>query len=247
MPKSVLEVTEQFGKSLTVEYSDMTVEVYEVEGSTHSIEAKITTPKTVLFSYGHSKKEIDQQRADIVTMFGNAEAMKNVASGAPVTAEAATTRFNERADRFMKHGNPFSAFTLENAEDGAFVGHMIAGGAGEHPISKAKLVGRSELAIVIDPAQQSKGHGTDAITALTYAWAPYLAKRDFKVNGSEDLVALWATAHPENGSARIFEANGYNALSTFDHPTYKAARTEYELSVAEAAEVVANTRTRFAV
>ncbi len=217
--------------------NNTTVELYPIDGAANeaALEACITTPRLLLFSAGHTSRDNTFDTKNLVSMYGNPDNMRLFASGKPIPAETVIARHTERCSRWAV-GNPFSSFIIETKDGQKTVGQTVFGASGKPGIS--------ECAIIIDSPHQRNGYGTEALTSQTYLWAPFLAERGYEVGGAQ-LTQITATAHPDNGTAKIFPLIGYHHNKSMLHTQYDAIRNQYTLPVAEATEIVERTRVLF--
>ncbi len=119
--------------------------------------------------------------------FGDPEVMKNWATGETKSAEAVAKRIDIWVKRW-ESGNPFSAFTIFNAESKEFVGHIVVG-HGDRP-------GQSEMAFLFRSQFWGKGYEEEAVSAMLQSYVPELVKQEYEVRGAR-LDEVHATVKPE--------------------------------------------------
>jgi RimJ/RimL family protein N-acetyltransferase len=241
MPKPILELDPKYGLCLSDKYSDLNVSLHEVEGLArdNALEVTISTQKTMLFSTGQAARADKDELGELVKLFQDDKVYPTFNAGTPIPEAKVTELYLEKC-KLWDTGDPFGPFVIENQTDGAFVGLIFMESCGPHPIRNEPMPGCSNLGVAITGAMQSKGFGTQAIAAITYGWAPYIARRGYLVNGAP-LTTLCAAVRKDNGPANTLPAAGFKHVDTFMHPTHN----EYSCDVQEAIAVRNRSRARF--
>jgi hypothetical protein len=246
MPHQILELDPQYdGFCLNEDFNDLKVEVFKTDSPDggYTLEANISTPKTLLFSCGQVSRDAEKECDKLVDLFQNMHVYPTFATGKPIPEETVRGSYTNKC-KLWKSNYPYSLFVIEDQKDNSFVGRIVMDDCDPHPITELPLPGHAEVGIAITGAKQRQGFGSEAITAITYGWAPYVADEGYKVDGNP-LTNLWATAHPDNSSSKIFSAAGYKVVSTFDHPKYKKPRNEYVIDVKTATEIRNRSKIKF--
>lgn len=200
-----------------------------------ALEAFIQTPRLMLFSVGHSKRRLNSDLKTLIDYYGAPDNMSLYGAGHTLSSDHVSTKHQDHIDRWLA-GNVFSSFMIDT-EDGTTIGETIFGESDDP--------GMSECAVIIDGKYQKKGYGTEAVVTQSYFWAPLIAEK-YKVNDCE-LTALTATAHPENGTSKLFPRAGYELVKRFEHKAYGAERNYYMLSIATAERRVSESRTHYSI
>ncbi len=238
MPQQILELDPNNGDTyLHTDYDDLKVETFTTcnQDGGFSLEANISTSKTLLFSCGQISRETEKECNKLVDLFQNKSVYPTFATGEPIPEETVRESYLYKS-KLWKSNYPYSMFIIEDQKDGSFVGRIVMEDCDPHPLTGQPLPGYAEVGLALTGEKQNQGFGSQAITAITYAWAPYVANQGYKVNG-ESLTHLWATAHPDNATSKIFPNAGYGIVNTFDHPKYKKPRNEYIIDVKTATEI----------
>jgi len=248
MPNSVLEYDPQYqGLCLNSDYGELNVDVYKTDNQEggDALIVEISTAKTLLYSCGQVSRDPEKECESIVKLFQDPNVYPTFAKGTSIP-EADTTKSYLNKCRLWKSGYPFSLFVIEDQKDGSFVGRIVMEDCDPHPVTGSPMHSHAEVGIAISGEKQHQGFGTQAITAVTYAWVPYVADAKYEIQG-KPLTHLWATAHPDNATSKIFSKAGYENKGTFDHPIYKKPRNEFVKEVENATEISNRSRLKFKI
>lgn len=155
------------------------------------------------------------------SLYMQKEVMKNIWTGATFGRAHAEKRVTGWSEKWAT-GDLFSAFVVELKGSDSYtrIAHAILGG-GNNPVgynAAYDFPGTSEMAIMISPDYQHKGHGTQ-ITRLLLVWARFCLAVNARINKSEasptgfPFQAIFATTKPD-GAAMKLEKLGFKNIGT---------------------------------
>ncbi len=224
------------------------------------ISCAIESNDVLLYSVGNLSRKALECEGIAEMFFSEPLVYSTFANGKPVDKLVTLERL-KRECKLFEQGNPYSKYSIFDKEN-EFVGRIVLEGCDDpHPETGEDMGGIAEIGIAITTTKQRKGFGTDAVAGITYGLAAYLSGyrggdgnadsypiTHEKFNGESEqleLISLYATASPQNGTYKIFDRCGYNLGSTYTHGKYKQQRTEFQLSVKEIVAVCERSKLKF--
>lgn len=200
---------------------------------TRSLKAYIYTPRLQIHSLGCEDDETNNRDLQfLLALYGSQEIMAKYAYGVPLAEDIVKKRVKYFTDEWQNNHCPLSAFMCYSGDEQ--IGMFNISPTYEMP-------GIAEFADISAPQHWKKGFASE-IGLLLYKYPSVINKAGYTDITGANLLAVTATARPDNGSAFVMDRLGLTCTGEIEK--YGAPRKIFYNTVKELEAVVQNTKLR---
>lgn len=220
-------------ESITVldpEFRRVSVNLYPVDGSANenAVEACIETPRLLIFSIGHAKRE----RSSVIS---NLRSLYRDPATKFITGEVDPDPVQESysySQMFWDSGNIFSSFEVTD-KDGITVGLTSMDAFGSPGVAK--------YFAAFDRKDREEGYSVEATVAHAFYWAPYIRDKGYRIDGAP-LESIVAEVPVGNYFNSVFPLLKFSSQAGPTSSFVAARNNTYEQSVSKAAKTASYTQ-----